>query len=67
MKYEKGKIKEHMVINEIQGLRKASVTVDLLNEMRWKKIIDEPEVLFKRIISIVTDFRYEVSEEERDT
>ena len=56
-----------MVINEIYGLRKASVTVDLLNEMGWKEIIDEPEVLFKRIISIVTDFRYEVSEEERDT
>ena len=68
MKYEKGNIKEeHMVINEIYGLRKASVTVDLLNEMGWKEIIDEPEVLFKRIISIVTDFRYEVSEEERDT
>ena len=67
MKYEKGNIKEeHMVINEIYGLRKASVTVDLLNEMGWKEIIDEPEVLFKRIISIVTDFRYEVSEEERE-
>ena len=36
MKYEKGNIKEeHMVINEIYGLRKASVTVDLLNEMGW--------------------------------
>lgn len=66
MKYEKGNIKEHMVINEIYGLRKASVTVDLLNEMGWKKIIDEPEVLFKRIISMVTDFRYEVKKEERE-
>ena len=67
MKYEKGNIKEeHMVINEIYGLRKASVTVDLLNEMGWKEIIDEPEVLFKRIISMVTDFRYEVKKEERE-